>query len=235
MTGTLVLLQSYPRSGNTLVRHVIEDYYGVPTYTVYPDEGKMLWPDRHIDDENMPTDPVVFVKTHEERDYSVMEHKTLYIVRDGRDALISHAHFLCKFNGSCGSEFRDRLTELVFCKEPQFAGHGKSPTNDWGAHVIDLMQQADAVLRFEDLLIDPVAEVREALKAVGVLDKMPQLPSGTMPDFAELHDRHPNFYRKGTTGQWRDEFPPDLLEAFWYHHGKAMKLAGYKQEMPAWA
>lgn len=216
-----MLLQSYPRSGNTLVRHVIEDVFGVRTLTVYPHEGKasVLWSNRHTADNQSTGAPVRFVKTHEADTYKGKPHKTIYIVRDGRDTLVSYAHFLSDFMSSVRGNWKENLKKLI---------HGH--ILHWGGHVAQLQRKADAVIRFEELLTDPVAYVSEALWRVGVLDIMPKPKPENLPDFETLHDKAPSFYRKGVSDQWCDIFTPDMEAKFWQVHGKGMEIAGYERK-----
>ena len=48
----LIWLASYPRSGNTMARHVIETCYDLPTWTQYPeyDIDQVVHGDRHKPD-----------------------------------------------------------------------------------------------------------------------------------------------------------------------------------------
>jgi hypothetical protein len=51
--------------------------------------------------------------------------------------------------------------------------------------------------------------------------------SRVMPDLASLHERWPQFFRKGKAGSWREEMPIGLHELFWRHHAQAMNACGY--------
>jgi len=104
----IIWLASYPRSGNTLVRLVLAQVYGYNTYSLYndPDLRDMGMADiLHQKDflregivEYENAEKPYFVKTH------LLPHaddtnKAIYIVRDGRDTLVSHAHYRIDVEG----------------------------------------------------------------------------------------------------------------------------------------
>ena len=98
----IVWLASYPRSGNTFLRIVLHRLYGVPTYSVYDDDDPVAqrvgpdlvgWRPKPGDRTEMIAAPGVhFVKTHKRRKGD--GSPAVYLVRDGRDALVSRARLL---------------------------------------------------------------------------------------------------------------------------------------------
>lgn len=84
----IIVIASYPRSGNTFVRQILLEAFNCKSMTTYPDEhitshlGDYL-PHAKFDQ------PVSFVKTHSEK-HDV--HPVWHIVRDGRDAVSSYRH-----------------------------------------------------------------------------------------------------------------------------------------------
>ena len=78
----MIWLASYPRSGNTLMRNILYEVYGLSSGEFHREEGHYL-------EEDYFSHP--FVKTHllplqlEPSDSSI---RAVYIVRDGRDALV---------------------------------------------------------------------------------------------------------------------------------------------------
>lgn len=228
--GRVILLQSFPRSGNTLFRHVLEDVYGVPTFTVYPNEGEAIWANRLVSDECVSCADIVFVKTHEEPENRELPTSVIYIVRDGRDTLLSYAHFLADFQPSLGDDWRERLEQIVNCEAEARGANSLSPALDWGAHVTQLLPKADVVVRFEKLLADPWYEVEQALDTLGLLRSMPLPAPNRLSRFRDLHAANPQFYRSGKVGEWKKAFPPDLIPQFWAHHREGMEVAGYAKE-----
>jgi hypothetical protein len=226
----IVWLASFPRSGNTMLRILLRKVYGHPSHSLYDErpagEGEESFAgvmgsagqvtERDLDALRRGPGPC-FVKTHEgPRDDS----PALCLVRDGRDVLVSYAHFVQAYEpataGSLG--FHELLRMLIGSRE-HFGG--------WSDNVRAWYTRAGgrtAWLRYEDLLGEPLGPVEGALRRLGV-----ELPArGASPvDFASLHARWPEFFRRGTTGTWRDEMTDELHELFWQHHHEAMRWFGY--------
>lgn len=222
----LVFLAGYPRSGNTLVRHVLESLYGVKTRTFYPNEGNVgLWPDRQW----KPGLPgVQFVKTHETNIHPHLP--AIHIVRDGRDALVSHACFFRDVGGAT-DDLRGILRDLIEGRTLTMPDNPAAGVWDWSASVLAARERTGpfAELRFEDLLRPSAAErlVAAAVEKVGVTMRV-RPNRRPIPSFAELHHGNPTFYRRGTVGQWRAVFDDSLNDLFWSRNGEAMERLGYE-------
>src|SRR6187401_788141 len=95
----IVWIASYPRSGNTFLRAVLHALYRVPTYSIYDDDdpvAQRVGPElvgyrRKPNDRALMADSseVYLVKTHKRR--KIDGYRAIYLVRDGRDAVVSHA------------------------------------------------------------------------------------------------------------------------------------------------
>lgn len=220
----IVWLASYPRSGNTLVRMALKGLYGVKTYSVHADAVHRLGIADAVGHAALPggslaglakTAEVHFVKTHFTPPGG---EPAIYIVRDGRDTLVSYAHYQCDVKDS-GEDFQRRLAKLIT---------GDGPHGRWGDHVLAWLDRpaATAVVKYEDLVADPHGCTSCALAEIGVA--LPQLePPAPMPQFADLQSRAPSFFRQGSPGQWRDEMTPLFERLFWRWNGEGMFRAGY--------
>ena len=95
MSAQVIWLASYPRSGNTLLRTILHQSFGLQSASVYPND---LGGNKELEsyvgqiehDENrkihFPDDAIPLIKTHEPpKD----ESGAVYIVRDGRAACVS--------------------------------------------------------------------------------------------------------------------------------------------------
>jgi hypothetical protein len=84
-------IASYPRSGNTLVRLILNQAFGVKSTSIYPDETDAMrsrpWlMDRlGFSEEEMPGEWLA-VKTHNP---PIDDMPAIYVVRDGRAAIVS--------------------------------------------------------------------------------------------------------------------------------------------------
>jgi hypothetical protein len=80
----IIWIASYPRSGNNFTRNTLERVFGIKTHAIYdePRQPKIDVATARASDETF------LVKTH---DLPIDDSPALYLVRDGRDALVSYA------------------------------------------------------------------------------------------------------------------------------------------------
>jgi len=224
VTVVIVWLASYPRSGNTFLRMVLHRLYGVATYSVYEDDdpvaqrvspGLVGYRPKPEDRAAMrDSAEVFFTKTHKRR--KADGHRAIYLVRDGRDAVVSRARL--RASQHTAADGGDRGVFEAFLREeitrPYLDGQPSSGT--WGGNVLSWLSAArapTALLRYEDLIADPRGSVERAVSSL--LPDLAPNADARIPTFADLHgvDRH--FFRRGTVGSHRDEMPPELHELFW--------------------
>ena len=234
----IVWLSSYPRSGNTLLRTAIHHVHGVNTRDLYFPEadpswsGEMLKAADHVGfetissmDQLADSDELAFIKTHE---LPGDDYPAIYVVRDGRDALISYAHFILTTergyksgdtSDAYQSEFLSTLVDLVTLNQ-SYGG--------WSQHVLSwtCRHGLTAVIRFEDLLVDPVRTLEGAIKRLSLDKYLPQRAESFSSEASRLSS--PTHFRKGKVGSFEQEMPLDIERAFWSHHGEVMKLMGYR-------
>jgi hypothetical protein len=181
-------------------------------------------------------DRVHFVKTH---DLPRDDRPAIYLVRDGRDALVSFARYRLSFPQALPPARRaaSALRSLVggddsFDAELRRLVDGRRPFGGWSRNVLawtDGRQRGRTFLvRYEDLRADPCRWVQRGLEAVGV--RAEARPDVALPDFAALRARWPEFFRKGRVGSWREEMGQALHERFWARHAEAMLRFGYRRD-----
>lgn len=199
----MVWIASYPRSGNNLFLTTLQRVYGMAHASIYRGES------------NAP-----FVKTHNLADRHEMD-PGVYIVRDGRDSLVSYAHWV-RWHGRVPPEwsYEESLRMLIERKRP--------PTGSWSSNVRSwrTRKAPTALVHYENLIEDSPVAVRRAVESLGVA--LPE-PQARMPTFEEMHRRRPDIARRGKVGAWEDEMPPELHELFWELHGEEMRAMGYPQ------
>ena len=230
----LIWLASYPRSGNSFTRIILKHLFGLQSRTVYdhalnPELERMAevigepTGSRMTLDELTVAPQVWAVKTHEMPQED--NHPAIHVVRDGRDALVSYAHFILytEFRVRVGTD-RDafhRILEQLILSDAYFGG--------WSRNVLAWQQRARTVsIRYEDLLVAPGDLLKESLASVGA--SVRGTPSGSLPNFESLHDEFPWFFRKGKIGAWRTEMPEVLQDLFWERHEDAMTELGYRRD-----
>lgn len=234
----VVWIASYPRSGNTFVRMLLRYGFGLSTYSVFDDptlfrEGSAST----VGHERLPTHPdalagraeLFLVKTHRLED-AATSHPAILVVRDGRDALVSCAHYqqrygrprflgawLERFPRSIRTAaFRRALLHMI--RDVRFGGWSRNVAA-WHGRVAPTV-----VVRYEELVQAPVDVLRRACER---LDIRPNGPPGDLPSFQSLSERWPGMFRRGVAGAWRDEMPEVVQREFWRHHGDGMRLLGY--------
>jgi hypothetical protein len=165
------------------------------------------------------------VKTHElpnEAD----RFPTVYLIRDGRDALVSYAwHYLQRDRGL----LRDAIAPELFSEALRhLIWEPNSAFGTWSRHVEAWLDRAatapTVLLRFEEFVQRPQV-ILDAVERIG-LDH--PRPGAEFPTFESLREMSPFACRRGIIGSWRDEFPPALLDDFWKQHGATMRRFGYE-------
>lgn len=214
-----IWLASYPRSGNTYFRILLHHYTGWPTYSWKPEkiipEGSVVGKAHQMTaycPGEPPDDPNVigFMKTH---DYQDDEHPALLLLRDGRDAMISYAHYCKAFQPIIHRDFsnHDLVTGFLL---------GATGYEMWGSHTRKWMDRSPpaVILPFERLINTPPLEVLEwTFYKLGI-----PTPKWTTtknpPGFKELNKINPKFFRRGTTNQWAESMTPYQLNLFQRQH-----------------
>ena len=224
----MIWLASFPRSGNTFFRNVLYEVYGLASSTYHKDATRKL-------DDNFLEFPVI--KTHllPSELPEQPNRKMVYLLRDGRDSMVSIAHHR-KDIVQKGTDFYNNLLEAILAQFGSYFG-------GWSENVRQWAEVADIVIRFEDLIADPLREV-EKLRAI--MD-LPEPNIDKLPTFKQLKFGKPKYgggkknelelervrhhFRRGKAGGWRDELPPELEALFWQQHGAQMERFGYQRDL----
>ena len=228
----MIWLASFPRSGNTFFRNILFEVYGLESSTFHDDA------DYYLDDKY---DSFPVVKTHMLPSQLIPVSSDLpavYIIRDGRDALCSIAHHR-KDIVAPGSDYYENLKAAIIAEKGTFFGGWSENVNRW-------LERADMVIRYEDLLSDPIGQAERLRKITNI----PQPNPDKLPSFQDLKFGIPKYgsgrdrpiteeekkalaeknFRKGKAGGWKEEMPPDMQDLFWSMHGETMESLGYTYE-----
>lgn len=231
----IIWLASYPRSGNTFLRVVLHRHYGVPTYSVYDDDDPVAqrigpalvgYRPKPVDRTEMVQSPdPFFVKTHKRR--KADRHPAICLVRDGRDAVVSHA----RLRASSAADESHPTFDQILREEITRAFAPEQPSSGtWGGNVLSWLDHGDrplAVIRYEELIADPGPVVERAVSSL-VPELMPKRDA-PIPSFDELHSIDAAFFRRGKSQSHRDEMSAELEELFWSQpeNAAAMARLGY--------
>jgi sulfotransferase family protein len=226
----IIWLASFPRSGNTMLRIALHSVYGRSSYSLYeerPGEGGReniasvmgsAGQVRDLDELRRRPEPC-FVKTH---DLPRDDSPAVCLIRDGRDVLVSYAHFVRTYEPAMAEDRSfDEVLRILIESRDHFGG--------WSGNVRAWYERPGVGrtvwLRYEDLVREPLGLLEAAARQVGVELRA----TGSPPvGFADLHHRWPEFFRRGTVGAWREEMSEALQRLFWQHHHEPMHWFGYR-------
>jgi hypothetical protein len=221
----MIWLASFPRSGNTFCRNLFFDVYGLES-TSFPIEGnsneskKYRVLKTHVSFEN--------AKGLKEDDFVIC------LVRDGRDAITSNAKYRKNFIEP-RSNLKDNLDHgIVGPLNAHFGGWSKN-VNSW-------VDRADLIIRFEELIKDPLHFLKQIEAKVDLPEAdyskiktfsqlkfgAPRYGSGGQKNEDNVHSK--KFFNKGQIGQWKEAFSAKQHDLFWLFHGKQMKWMGYGKD-----
>jgi hypothetical protein len=264
-------LGSYPKSGNTWVRLFLAAYrYGVaninqaaelmkgdnnlPAYqaaspvpinsaTTHEALGLRYAALMHLVSQHA-VDPVI-LKTHNaaatlngvELIWEPITEASVYLVRDPRDVALSYSRHV-------GKSVDDTI-ELMGQELARTTTHDTEVAHflsSWSNHVESWLAKDNVtVIRYEDLLKDPVPGFVEIVKAVGydldeervaaavdavAFDKLKQQEKAH--GFLEASRKNSSFFHKGKAGRWRDTLTAEQVARIEQDHGKMMQLCGYE-------
>jgi hypothetical protein len=234
----ILWIASFPRSGNTFFRILFNRIYGKQTYSIYnstlnEQELSVLpkndllkegcWHGRSL--ASLSSDPkTYFLKTHEPSGED--SFPGIYLVRDGRDALVSYSHFIIEFekqnkkSHSYEDLFYNNLRNLITLDD-SFGGW-KNNVSSWAER-----KAPTKIIKFEDLISNPADIIQQSLKEIGF--KHEDLSNNPLPTFNELQAGFPKSFRKGKINAWHSEMPEELQELFWKKNGETMERFGYEK------
>lgn len=239
-----IYLVSYPKSGNTWMRYLmayaiwpelqevdlVEMASYVPSYGIERDVAMML-------DNNSPCNQLKhrLIKEHTPYNQAAKQHikRTIYVVRDGRDAMVSYWHF-------CNQ--RDQ-TSIPFSEFIELSSMTNHSYGSWKNHVTSWLNaplDAKLILRYEDMLADTAGCLRRALEFVeidvadAVIAKAVERASfNSMKNLENTKGfnldmlKTVEFVRQGKQGSWKETFGPEDLEQFNKFHGGCVPELGY--------
>lgn len=222
-------IHSYPRSGNTWMRHLVSDVLlqnsGIETQTklaVHPDQIiPDLYTNRISEIDHSISTHALLVKTHEPftkvKEFYKPEHlnlvKHVYIFRAPEDALISYYHFHLRYD-----ELKDKAADGpdAFC-----IAH----LSDWSDHVRSYIEAKATglpikILTYESMLSDTASNLSDVCNWFKITHTNEIIK--TAVDHMEFKNLRANeektsqnktefFYRKGQKGSGKDELQPATI------------------------
>lgn len=228
-----IFIVGYPKSGNTWFQNLVSGVaYGVnPLYA--PDTLiQEMVPDVHAKRFYKQFWTPMFFKSHNypQPDY----RRVVYLIRDGRDALVSYYHYKTAKLG----------------REPDFremAATGEGLVGKWHEHVESWLAnpyEADMIMiRYEDLKRDTVTELERFCTFAGIERERSWIQQvAESATFDKMHKKEKSgryyrddkawpedkaFVRRGVVGSYKDEMPPEVLELFLRDSQDTLTRLGY--------
>lgn len=220
----IIWLASYPRSGNTLFRLMLQRVFGCRTYTKYLSPKEVRHWKRSVpkatDWASLPESwaewygPVArdqtayLVKTHDGPEDG---GKAIYIVRNGLAAVRSYKYYLRDFNAW------DYSLEQIILGETLF--------RSWGWHLDawnPLERPNTLVVRYEDLIKQPDEQLQRVAQFTGFTKQ-----AEWVNEFDKLHADNPKLYRQGPRVTPEAGFTEQQQQLFLALHGDWMVKLGY--------
>ncbi|MEQ6167986.1 sulfotransferase domain-containing protein [Ekhidna sp. MALMAid0563] len=214
----IVWIASYPRSGNTFFRNILFHVFGIES-EVYSFKHKI-----HIDRAS-----ILYIKTHLIPQQLPIEKEdiVIYLIRDGRDSVLSRAYKKKQIHKRFSS-FRINLLNFI--------SH-KNSKESWSSHLKAWEEYVTLTIKFEELTKDPIKQIEQLSKSLSLpspnLDELPTFE--TQKNGNSKYSGGGNskaFFRKGKVGGWKKEFPNRYMLYFHYVHGDKLHELGYLDEIP---
>jgi len=235
MNEKRVYIVSYPRSGNTWVRLLLEYSLGIVTETI-PAEDREFWSDltggdRHI----TQIYSLHLVKTHS---FAVVgDDPVIYVLRDGRDAAVSYWHFMSEYRNRQWQPFSQFLRELY------------STRDWWPDHVYHWLMvdnnHPKIIVRFEDLHQNQERELGRMIGFLGLEPVRRFEDFKSAMQFQRLNQISRDFFRSGRVGEWTKHFTDEderfflendwgMLKQFGYMSGEGHPSCDFTKERQGW-
>ena len=240
----IVWLASYPRSGNTFFRVILNSVFDLKTYSVYDDRYD-IGADKETSDVVghvfLPDDSTSMQKNDDAKPGWAMptatikkmrEDKALYIVKthELRDEYIQPEDkviYLLRDGRESTLSFWKYSTDFIASKRTlqDFLSSG-----EWSSHVASWdpsSLQNTLLVKFEVLIDNPEKMIAEISNFLHV-----KPTGGAIPSFEELKKVNPKFFRSGQKNSWENIFTQEDHTLYWENNSKEMIKYDYISPLP---
>lgn len=226
-----IFICSYPRSGVTWFQNLLAGLiHGVDPRMAHDSVIQELVPDIHQRKFFKRYGKLTCFKSHNlpEQKY----RRVINLVRDGRDVMVSYYHFTQALNAS-GMDMLRFIKDHPIWPSPWHDHVEAWLSNPYGAEIL--------LLRYEDLRADTTRELRRVADFLGLdrdealLEHISGRSSFSNAQKKEMElgwdskvwPRDKKFVRRGEVGSFKDEMPPESLQALMELAGPTLARLGY--------
>lgn len=240
---------AHPRSGSTWLRTILVNTLE-PDANSNPDVFNKLIPAASLKNiravQELPSPRILMSHSS----YLPGLPKVIYLVRDGRDALVSYYHYINHRKSKLSNSQR-LAAEIDFPKFFSWYYQGRY-RHIWHQHVESWLTSGKMalgermmVVRFEEMKADPHKYVDQIVQFAGIPADSDCISNAIrlagLKNVREVEkqrwqakglgtpDQTTSFYRSGKSKNWEEIFTPELAARFLEHSSKAMELAGYQK------
>jgi hypothetical protein len=221
----------FPRSGHHWTQYLIAYFaFGLRPDLATDDLVQHAVPDIYDSKWYRRFREPMFFKSHElpQPDY----RNVVYLVRDGRDAIVSYYHYQ-RTVGKKEPVYFNAFSPLFSANPVFWEDHVTAwLDNPYGARML--------IVKYEDLLSDTFAQVRRMCDFFG-LDRSDELLKTAVEScsFAQLQAKEKrremvkkdwpekSYFRRGQRGSFKDELPAAVLQEFERRAGSVLDRLGY--------
>lgn len=225
---------SFPRSGSTWLRTILAGLIDSEA-GAEPEVFNRILPG--VSGRRLPLvwslpDPRII---HSHTTFRAAIPKAVYVVRDGRDAIVSFYHYSTTRNGI---EMPFEEWFALYTRRwygPRWHDHVES----WLTKGREKLGASLMVMRFEDLKGDPIGLVREVADFLGLpteqraiahaveMASLEQARKREAKVFGDIQNKDQSFYRGGSTGQYQEYLRGKTYDTFMRMSGDALALLDY--------
>ena len=220
----------YPKSGHTWFQNLVAGIvFGVDPELAPDALIQTVVPDLEYERFYRRFSTPMFFKSH--RMPAPAYRRVIYLLRDGRDAMVSYYHYMC---GRAGGAI-DFMSMVRNGDHALFKWH--EHVDRWLDNPFNARMM---VVKYEDMLEDPVAALEKFCGFVGIERSTDDLSAIAIKcSFEKMRKKEMKFgwrqpwptdryfIRRGKAGSFEDEMPAAVLEAFMAQSRRTLLRAGY--------
>jgi hypothetical protein len=234
----LFYVNSFPRSGNTWIRNLLIDLIDPIAIDVNPIFSKCCG---LINNHKIPKVRIPkltrakfgMIKSHGRYETTKTGIPIIYLVRDGRDALISYYHFNVDHRGYT-EDFNSYFNRHI-CENRMISYREKVLRifmGNWCENSLSYINKENVlIIRYEDLIRDTISGIHEMLNFIGAKVDSKLIENSVEENRKILNDKNSRHDRpRGVAGNWRTFMTTEQQNQFVEFNRDALDLYGYNPD-----